>query len=59
LRESFTYKWQRWAKHFISETVWRAKRPRESFGNVKYVLEVFDVLPEFAAKTEAAAPVVG
>jgi homocysteine S-methyltransferase len=29
------------------------------FGNVKYALEVFDVLPEFAAKKEAAAPLIG
>ena len=29
------------------------------FGNVKYALEVFDVLPEFAANKEASAPVVG
>src|SRR5712671_2224087 len=29
------------------------------FGNVKYALEVFDVLPEFARQKEAAAPVVG
>jgi methionine synthase / methylenetetrahydrofolate reductase(NADPH) len=26
------------------------------FGNVKYALEVFDVLPEFSARKEAAAP---
>ena len=29
------------------------------FGNVKYALEVFDVLPEFAAQKEAAARLVG
>jgi len=29
------------------------------FGNVKYALEVFDVLPEFGARTEAAAPLIG
>jgi methionine synthase I (cobalamin-dependent)/5,10-methylenetetrahydrofolate reductase len=29
------------------------------FGNVKYALEVFHVLPEFAAQKEAAAPVIG
>jgi homocysteine S-methyltransferase len=29
------------------------------FGNVKYALEVFEVLPEFAAMKEAAAPAVG
>ena len=29
------------------------------FGNVKYALEVFDVLPEFSANKEAAAPVIG
>ncbi|MFS8085828.1 MAG: methylenetetrahydrofolate reductase, partial [Acidobacteriota bacterium] len=29
------------------------------FGNVKYALEVFEVLPEFAAQKEAAAPVAG
>lgn len=29
------------------------------FGNVKYALEVFSVLPEFAEHREAAAPVVG
>ena len=28
------------------------------FGNVKYALEVFDVLPEFAARKEAAAQVI-
>ena len=26
------------------------------FGNVKYALEVFEVLPEFAAQKEIAAP---
>jgi homocysteine S-methyltransferase len=29
------------------------------FGNVKYALEVFEVLPEFSAKTETAAPMPG
>jgi methionine synthase / methylenetetrahydrofolate reductase (NADH) len=29
------------------------------FGNVKYALEVFSALPEFASQKEAAAPVVG
>jgi methionine synthase I (cobalamin-dependent)/5,10-methylenetetrahydrofolate reductase len=29
------------------------------FGNVKYALEVFDVLPEFSAPKEVAAPVIG
>jgi len=29
------------------------------FGNVKYALEVFDALPEFAARKEAAAPLIG
>jgi methionine synthase / methylenetetrahydrofolate reductase(NADPH) len=29
------------------------------FGNVKYALEVFQALPEFASQKEAAAPVVG
>src|ERR1700730_7168706 len=29
------------------------------FGNVKYALEVFNVLPEFAANKEAAAPLIG
>lgn len=29
------------------------------FGNVKYALEVFDALPEFGAKKEAAARVIG
>jgi homocysteine S-methyltransferase len=29
------------------------------FGNVKYALEVFEVLPEFAKAREAAAPLIG
>src|SRR6266850_2502279 len=29
------------------------------FGNVRYALEVFEALPEFAAQKEAAAPVIG
>jgi hypothetical protein len=29
------------------------------FGNVKYALEVFEALPEFSARKEAAAQVTG